>query len=283
MLESIYSEDYNKEQLYQIVDNLNILYVATTRAKSNLFIFGDKTGGCGETISKLLNGIIQELTSLNGSEFNDDIYTFGTIVSTQEDKKEKKESDKKVNNPFEAKAENIRQPFIYHKNRITFRQSRELARFIATDKENKKQLKNIAEGELLHLVMSGINRADDIEKVLDRLTIEGLIATEERYNKIKRLIERAISNPKAKDWFAGKYKLYNECSILIGENDEATRRPDRVMIRGNEAVVVDYKFGKESEAYKEQVQRYMTLLTQMGYENVKGYLWYVYNNVIKEV
>ena len=92
-----------------------------------------------------------------------------------------------------------------------------------------------------------------------------------------------MSNPKAADWFTGKYKLYNECSILISNNEEATRRPDRVMIKDNEAIVVDYKFGKESDKYKEQVKRYMDLLVQMGYKNVKGYLWYVYKNFIEEV
>ena len=55
------------------------------------------------------------------------------------------------------------------------------------------------------------------------------------------------------------------------------------MIKDNEAIVVDYKFGKESDKYKEQVKRYMDLLVQMGYRNVKGYLWYVYKNFIEEV
>ena len=55
------------------------------------------------------------------------------------------------------------------------------------------------------------------------------------------------------------------------------------MINGKEAIVVDYKFAKESDEYPEQVRRYMRLLTQMGYENVRGYLWYVYKNKIEEV
>ena len=55
------------------------------------------------------------------------------------------------------------------------------------------------------------------------------------------------------------------------------------MIRDNEAVVVDYKFGNKSDDYNKQVRRYMALLSQMGYKNVKGYLWYVYKNDIEEV
>ena len=199
--------------------------------------------------------------------------------------KELKEYIEKEENPFEAKAKSVRQSFVYHTNRITFRQSKELARFIATDENEQKQLSNIAKGELHHLVMSGINRKEDLTKVLDKLTIEGLIASEEQYNNIKVQIESALSNPEAADWFTDKYKLYNECSILVNKKDEAMRRPDRVMINGNEAIVVDYKFAKKNDSYKKQVKLYMDLLGQMGYEKVKGYLWYIYENknIIEEV
>lgn len=280
MLESIYSEDYNKELLYQIVDNLNILYVATTRAKSNLFIFSDGTGGSGESVSKLLNGVVKNLTILDDSKFENGVFEFGTIVQSKE-----KREEKEIANPFEAKPKGVRQPFVYHKNRITFRQSRELTRFLATDKDEKKQLKNIAEGELLHLIMSEINTAKDIEKALERVFTEGLIASEKQFNRIKKLIENAISNPEVADWFSGKYKLYNECSILVNNTDEEIRRPDRVMIKGDEAIVVDYKFAKKNDEYKKQVKRYMNLLVQMGYKNVKGYLWYIHvnDNLIEEV
>ena len=60
-------------------------------------------------------------------------------------------------------------------------------------------------------------------------------------------------------------------------------RPDRVMRKGEEVVVVDFKFGTPKPEYIEQVTRYMTLIHGMGYEDVKGYLWYVYSNNIEEV
>ena len=278
MLDSIYSDDYNREQLYQIVDNLNILYVATTRAVSNLFIFSDNTGGSGETVSKMLKTVLDNMPLLESSGYDNGVYSFGSIVGNKQ-KKEESKSD----NPFEAKPESRIQPFVYFDNRITFRQSRDLTRFLSTGKEEEKQFKNIAEGELLHLVMSGINTADDIDKVLDKLVIDGYIATEGQYNSIRKLVARALSNPLAKDWFAGIYKLYNECSILVNNDEGTMRRPDRVMIKDKEAVVVDYKFARENDEHKWQVKRYMELLSRMGYENVKGYLWYVYKNEIKEV
>ena len=61
-------------------------------------------------------------------------------------------------------------------------------------------------------------------------------------------------------------------------------RPDRVMVSGDRAVVLDYKFGQREEArHRRQVGRYMALLREMGYREVKGYLWYLQNGSVDEV
>ena len=77
-------------------------------------------------------------------------------------------------------------------------------------------------------------------------------------------------------------KTYLNTPITTNENDiignhiVGTRRPDRVMIKGNKAVVVDYKFGSEkSKLHHKQVANYMNLLHQMGYTSIEGYIWYL--------
>ena len=55
------------------------------------------------------------------------------------------------------------------------------------------------------------------------------------------------------------------------------------MKSGEEMIVVDFKFAKKRDEYHEQVKEYISLLQSMGYKNVKGYLWYVFNNDIEEV
>lgn len=55
------------------------------------------------------------------------------------------------------------------------------------------------------------------------------------------------------------------------------------MTDGKEFVVVDFKFGKEREEYKKQVQQYMEILIRMGHKKVSGYLWYVVKNNVVEV
>ena len=88
------------------------------------------------------------------------------------------------------------------------------------------------------------------------------------------------------DWFSERWTLFNECSILWCDATTGKvnkRRPDRVMKDGNKMVVVDFKFGKPKDEYRQQVAEYMALIKSMGYNNVSGYLWYVYPNKIEEI
>jgi hypothetical protein len=55
------------------------------------------------------------------------------------------------------------------------------------------------------------------------------------------------------------------------------------MTDGNEWIIVDFKFGSPKPEYTEQVKEYMALLSTMGHQHVKGYLWYVYSNRTEEI
>ena len=75
-------------------------------------------------------------------------------------------------------------------------------------------------------------------------------------------------------WFDGTYRVFNEASIVTGAGE--TYRPDRVLISpdSQQVIVIDYKFGQPHSAHRAQVRNYMSLLRQMGYPSVEGWLWY---------
>ena len=75
-----------------------------------------------------------------------------------------------------------------------------------------------------------------------------------------------MNHPKVKDWYNGTWELFNECAILFtDENGQTqTRRPDRVMMKNGQVIIVDFKFGKKNEAYNRQVREYMNLLSVYG-------------------
>lgn len=167
---------------------------------------------------------------------------------------------------------------------LSFKQSNRSAEFIA-DEEDDSTGDYIQQGRLLHHLFEAIRTPDDLEPALLRLKFEGLIESDRQLEKIRKLMERALSHPKAKQWFSNEWTLYNECTILFRQDESGTvqRRPDRVMQQGKHVVVVDFKFGKKKTIYQDQVKEYLELMSQMGYEQVEGFIWYVYNNEIEEV
>ena len=281
MLSSIYTADYNHEYLYQLVDNLNILYVACTRAGKNLIIFTGDTGIKGDIMYKRFLPILDSISLPGATYIKDELFTYGEIVPSAEKRKEEKEETR--SNPFITRPEPYIQKFNYDERSPQFRQSRNLRRFLAQKEEEQHVLDSMARGELLHELFSRLRTGKELQRELKKMRLEGLIATGNESDEIEKTITEALSNPMAADWFSGHYRLYNECAILDRNDSKESRRPDRVMTEGDKAIVVDFKFGAPRKSYLEQVQDYMAKLRQMGYTQVTGYLWYINSNTIETV
>ena len=271
MNESIYQQDYKKEKLQLWVDNLNLLYVAFTRPKCNLVVWCKENNK--NTVSELLASAILN-TSLQGE---DGVYQWGEVCPT-EVKNKKQESSNKLNIQPESIAiqmECLNIP-------IEFKQSNRSADFI--EGEEDMSGKYIRQGQVMHSLFSMIQTPKDVPSAIARLRMEGIIESDAHERQILKLVNWALNHPKVKEWFSGEWSLYNECAILYRENGELqTRRPDRVMMKDGEVIVVDFKFGKPYPEYNKQVREYMNLLQEMGYTQVSGYLWYVFYNQLEEI
>lgn len=290
---TIYEFDYNEEHLQNCVDNLNLLYVAFTRAASSLFVIAQR--GTPSSRSYIVEQAITDI-KLEGSSLDGDpsdkkaelLFSYGELEIVET--KVKKKSD----NIFTPEVENMNVDMATFSNKVEFKQSNKSRDFVADDDENtddddRKQLSYIKTGKILHYLFSTINTTDDIDTSLAQLEMDGLI--EESDTNIKRLrdmLHKRFSNRQVADWFSSRWTLFNECTIL--DYDAATdtvreHRPDRVMKdeKTGEVVIVDFKFGSPRPEYVEQVNRYKALTQNMGYHNVKGYLWFVYSNRIEEV
>ena len=290
---TIYEFDYNEEHLQNCVDNLNLLYVAFTRAASSLFVIAQR--GTPSSRSYIVEQAITDI-KLEGSSLDGDpsdkkaelLFSYGELEIVET--KAKKKSD----NIFTPEVENMNVDMATFSNKVEFKQSNKSRDFVADDDENtddddRKQLSYIKTGKILHYLFSTINTTDDIDTSLAQLEMDGLI--EESGTNIKRLrdmLHKRFSNRQVADWFSSRWTLFNECTIL--DYDAATdtvreHRPDRVMKdeKTGEVVIVDFKFGSPRPEYVEQVNRYKALTQNMGYPNVKGYLWFVYSNMIEEV
>ena len=269
MAESIYGNDYLHERLQLWVDNLNLLYVAFTRAGKNLIIWSRK--GQRGTMAELLANALPVVALGEESVWEEDLYEQGTLCPSEE-KKDKRLSTNKLTRKPDKRP--VRMESMRHD--IEFRQSNRSADFIEGISEEESDSRFINRGRMLHTLFSAIETSADIDQAIERLVFEGVIREEDRRMMIDDVVAKAFSLPEVQDWYSGTWTLFNECPIIYKENGILqTRRPDRVMMRDGQVVVVDFKFGKENPKYNKQVKGYMQLLARMGYSGISGYLWYV--------
>lgn len=288
MAESVYRQNYLDERLQLWVDNLNLLYVAFTRAGKNL-IFWCKKGQKG-TMSELLANALPQVAAREGDENWDEKepYENGELCPSKYTGTDEHLPDppKTSANRLAQKPDKLPVHMESMRHDIEFRQSNRSADFIQGVDEEESDNRFINRGRLLHTLFSAIETEKDIDNAIDQLVFEGIIGKPETEKSIRELTHHAFSLLQVQDWYSGNWHLFNECDIIWQERGELhTRRPDRVMMRGNEIVVIDFKFGKQNKKYNKQVQGYMQLLTRMGYlkENIKGYLWYVEEDLIEKV
>ena len=291
MLGTVFEDDYKEEHLQNTVDNMNLLYVAFTRAGKNLFITGKKykerTSGKSER-SHIIQYIIEELAKELPGAIIDDAGDNGPIsfeLGTLSNCEERVEKGKATENPFELSPKTHKLKIETFPHPVSFRQSNKSHDFIKGEDIDPSDAKRyIKVGNVLHQLFSTILTEADIEPRLKELEQAGIIYNDDITSReLQNKISCALSNEKVKNWFSPRWKLFNECTILDYDKetgDVYEHRPDRVMTDGKEMIVVDFKFGKPRDEYHEQVQRYMRLLMRMGYKQVSGYIWYVLRNEI---
>lgn len=269
---SLLANEFMENRMQELVDNLNLLYVAFTRPENELYIFSKYAdtkstetkplSNTGVVIKSILNTTYNELGASCSNEFIE-----GVNVDTYLIKKEQ------VGNAI-AHSDLQREHWIttsYPTNRTMpkIRTNRDSRDFFG---EATTTTKAIEYGKLMHLVFSNIKTATEVDTTIVNMVREGFINSESK-NELSAKLHKILSNEPMAKWFSENYKVVNEATILTP--DGSSYRPDRVMINDEETLVVDFKFGAPSPSHSKQILRYVYLLIEMGYKNVKGFLWYV--------
>ena len=272
MKNTVFSEEYRNETSLSWLDNLNLLYVAFTRAEQNLIIFGKNKKQLSslenvKNVSDLLQMIVPEL---NCNQESDSRY-FETGILTNIHKTTEETANLLRQTPPPMYVDFISCEFLEGKS--IFKQSNQSREFIRSDSPAGDNY--ITYGNIMHALFATINTKDDIDKSIERLVLDGLILHSEKDN-YKNKIYSYLQNPQVKDWFSGKYKVYPEFSIIVKERGTiTTKRPDRVLLSDDSTIVIDYKFGEPHRSHEKQMREYINLLQTMNYQNVVGYIWYV--------
>jgi ATP-dependent helicase/nuclease subunit A len=268
---SHFSYHYFNEKLKAFVDNLNLLYVALTRAKEVLYIQLEAGNKSVRTVGHLLQQALRITTDSESANPNDDVnecYEFGSLQAISSS-----DRDTKIKPFFIAS-----KPDKISTNKLhQVLSAKEL--FLERLHENEKLRKH---GSLLHEVFSVIVSMNDVSHALEEALLEGKISREEKAYLQKAIEKKVNKSDLLQEWYSNKATILNEQDILLPGSKKI--RPDRIMNFPDKVVILDYKFGTtKSDHDIEQVKQYMQVLKQMFNKEVEGYLWYFYLNEIVTV
>jgi len=254
---------YYEELLYNNMDALNMLYVATTRTKEYLYIssLGKKSDGIS-TIGDLLIRIFEDQLSEEGQFLVDEpvLKKGGGGSSTV------------------ARPECINLLFYPTSERLTAVFNSDLKR-----RELDMLGNNSAgrEGSILHEVLARAEDSEGLGFVLAQMLNEGFFR-EEELAELKIQAVNVLQHGALQQLLNNSRQSVSEKSII--DRSGKSYRPDKVLFSDEEVIVIDYKFTqKESPAHIKQVHGYRELLQEMGYPKVSTYLFYARSGELKLV
>ena len=291
-----FSEDYFKEKLEVYMDNLNVAYVAFTRPKRELIVIAeepvkDKSGALPlQSVSDLLFDYMKSMPEISGEEFMENekvIELSGSDVRGSEAEVSEAEVSEAEGSETEGGKIVVREFALGDEEPFVGAKKRNLQLFALQSqfggKLNMERIKTAMQtgsvndeltlrdnGIIMHDLFAKITTVQDVEKLPD--------------GEVKEQVRQVIASVAERGWFSDEWDVFRECSVILP--DGTVLRPDRVLVKDSTAIVIDYKFGEyvpDNRQYHRQVRRYMTLLHDMGYETVSGYLWYVKEAAVEQV
>ncbi len=256
-LRTLFADKAREEYEKCCIDELNVSYVALTRAVKHLYLYArlnEKKGGF--TLQNLMYGALTEGGEREGFVKTDEEdvvrYSLGSVEANErEEEKEKKVCVLDIKKSSYASVDGY-------------------LRLKGDDKTSIVIERSTHYGRQMHSLLENVVMKDDVARVLETIVLEN-----ER-EAIRALMGRFMDySDEVRSWFDGSYDVLNEREILTPEG--RIYRPDRVMVDRavNKVIVVDYKFGAKREKYVKQVRTYMELLKGMGYGEVEGRICYI--------
>ncbi len=257
-------EIYQQQREELELDNFNLLYVALTRAVEQLHIITEKKiSSKGEEKVNFYSGIFINYLKKIGY-WNDEVleYFFGN-------------SDRKsIQNKEKSKTE-IQETFIsspWQEHNIVMLAS-------ASKLWDTEQGKAIDFGNLIHEMLSKIITKNDIEKVINQYESQGELL-EETATGVRKIIHEIVNHPQLKKCFNDEVTVYNEREIVT--IDGQTIIPDRLVFNNNNVTIIDYKTGKPSKSYHQQLLKYEHVLKSMNFTVDKKLLIYINKEIFVE-
>jgi ATP-dependent exoDNAse (exonuclease V) beta subunit len=250
-------EIYKTKSQEEILDTINVLYVALTRAEEQLHIISSyKITAKGEisTAKTLATYFINFLQKTTTFSLEQKEYVFGSQVRKSH-------------------------PKTFDKNKATIHAVNKALDFSAIKIAKKEALMwgtiqqdAIEFGNIIHQIVSYIITKNDLQLALTKSIEEGVIQQSQK-SIFEDKIKQIIHHPELEDYFNPNYSVFTEHNII--SPNEINLKPDRLVIHNSEAFLIDYKTGLPEEKHKKQIENYTRVIEKMNLKVTKKVLLYI--------
>ena len=269
---TLFENRYREEMLMQYVDNINVLYVAFTRAAKAMSIISqmpEEDGFAQWTYAFMLNksadmGFVSEGPDEAGCV----VYRKGEFPQ--------------LSAPDHSPVMKLQSAFCsFGGDKGRLRLSADARDFFSDEGETGMAASRRIRGVVLHDILSRIVCPSDLDEAVRSVMLEGSMTASE-VEEVRELLKDAIESVSGYGWFPDSPdRVLNEVELM--DTDGALYRPDRVVLADGKVTVIDFKFGEHHNKYERQVRKYADIWRRMGYPDVSAYLWYVHTGEVMRI
>ena len=248
---------FHEKKQEELLDNINVLYVALTRAEEQLYVISQylEPNKEGQYPYNTASFFIEYLIAIE--VYNPSIleYEFGNKV--------------KLSKVISFNDETNTIPTITN---VLDPKDIKIARREALMWGTNQQ-KAIEYGNIIHEILSFVKTASDIDLSIQNEIENGLITLNQKEVVLKS-IQEIVNNKELESYFSHGNEILNEQAII--QKEGKTIKPDRMVLTKNKEVyLLDYKTGTHNQKYQLQLENYQNAIEKMGLKVTKKALVYI--------
>ncbi|MEZ7506780.1 UvrD-helicase domain-containing protein [Flavobacterium sp. Arc2] len=248
---------YDQKKQEELLDNVNVLYVALTRAEEQLYVISNMNLSSKGEVPKnnMCTFFINYLTSKGVFDENILEYEFGGATKLSN----------KAKHIDTSKAIRVVAEVLNPKN-IKIAQREALM-------WGTHQQESIEYGNVVHEILSFVKTKNDIDLAVTKSIESGLITFNQK-ELVHKTIQDIVNHEELEFFFSEEHEVLNEQTII--QKEGKTIKPDRMVVTKNKEVyLLDYKTGVHNAKYQKQLENYQSAIELMGYKVVKKALIYI--------
>ncbi|MFA9189374.1 UvrD-helicase domain-containing protein [Flavobacterium sp. FBOR7N2.3] len=248
---------YDQKKQEELLDNINVLYVALTRAEEQLYVISNMNlTSKGEVKKNDMSAFFVNYL-IDKGVFNEDAleYSFGNKIKISSETKHI-DMSKPINSVNETLSpKNIK---IAQREALMW---------------GTHQQESIEYGNIIHEILSFVKTKMDVGLAVEKAIENGLINLAQK-ELVLETINNIVNHEELILFFAEGNEVLNEQTII--QKEGKTIKPDRMVItKDKDVFLLDYKTGVHNAKYQKQLEGYQHAIESMGFKVQKKSLIYI--------